>query len=223
VESDYFVALDVDFIPSPQSHDRLLRHVKKDSRFRHELRYNKRMFVLPAFELFPRPGEEYATEDMLPMNKSQVIQMVREDKLCPFRKTGRVGHAFTDFDRWMKLSESESRHGLYYEISFRGSHRREVWEPYVLAYRPGIHRYWEDFRGYGYDKYSFFIESQFAGYTFAVLHDFFCIHMDHPEVPKDDQVQLKQRNSRYYEEFKSYLRERYGEQAWLFQPKDKLR
>lgn len=224
VESDYFVALDVDFMPSPNSHDRLRRYLQEDLPFRRDLRYHKRMFVLPAFELTPRPGEEYATEDMLPMNKSQVIQMVQDDKLFPFRKSGHVGHAFTDFDKWLTSAKTnQSNQSFYYEITLRGSHRREVWEPYVLAYRPGIHRYWEDFRGYGYDKFSFFIESQFAGYNFAVLQDLFCIHLDHPEVPSNDQVKMKQRNSGYYDQFKSYLRERYGEQAWLSRPGEKWR
>lgn len=216
VESDYFVALDVDFIPSPNCHDRLSRYVQEDSRFRQELRSNKRMFVLPAFELFPRRGEEYATEDMIPQNKSEVIRMVSQETLVPFRKSGHVGHYFTNFDKWLTLSATDSNHSsLYYEIKLSGAHRREVWEPYVLAYRPGIHRYWEDFRGFGYDKYSFFVESQFAGYTFAVLHDVFCVHMDHPEVTGDDQIKMKERNRVHYEEFKAYLWERYGEQAWL--------
>ncbi len=221
IESDYFVALDVDFIPSPYAHDQLLQYLQGNMQFREDLRSHKRMFVLPAFELLPRDGEEYATKDMLPVTKGQVIKMVDEQKLFPFRKSGRVGHALTDFDKWLRQSDAPRNETLYYNITLKGDHRREVWEPYVVAYRRGIHRYWEDFRGYGYDKFSFFIESQLAGYSFAALLDLFCVHMDHPEVPRDDQAQMLERNHVYYNEFKAYLRDKYGEQAWLSVKKEK--
>lgn len=230
IESDYFVALDVDFIPSPNAHDQLMHYLHQppsdhgemeESRFRQELR-SKRMFVLPAFELFPREGEQYATADMLPDNKRQLIDMVQSEKLVPFRKSAPVGHSLTDFNRWLGMPPSSETNNnnnssslFYYELPFKGTKRREVWEPYVVGYRPGIPRYWEDFRGYGFDKYSFFIECQLAGYTFAVLHDLFCTHLDHPEVSKDDQAWLLERNEVYYAQFHIYLREKYGKHHWL--------
>lgn len=225
IECDYFVALDVDFIPAQRTHDRLLEYLllqpqSNGDDFRHQLQ-NKKLFVLPAFELFPREGERFATEDMLPDSKSQVIAMVKEQRLVPFRKSAPVGHLLTNFDRWLGqvLPEeaTDDRSFLYYyDIPLRGTKRREVWEPYVVGYRPGIHRYWEDFRGYGFDKFSFFIESQLAGYTFVVLADLFCVHLNHPEVSKDEQARLLERNRVYYANFILFLSERYGKNPpWL--------
>lgn len=227
IESNYFVALDVDFIPSPNAYEQLMHYLQlgdgenKESTFRRELR-NKRMFVLPAFELFPRHGEQYATADMLPNTKRQVIDLSHNTSLVPFRKGAAVGHMLTNFDKWLGTPSIEmiinntTGRSFYYEIPLKGNKRREVWEPYVVGYRPGIHRYWEDFRGYGYDKFSFFVESQLAGYTFAALHDLFCVHLDHPEVSKENQRDLLQRNEVHYVNFKTYLREKYGgEPQWL--------
>jgi hypothetical protein len=81
------------------------------------------------------------------------------------------------------------------------------YEPYVLGYKPGIPHYWEGFRGFGFNKLSWFMELHYMGYQFGVLRDFFVIHLDHPYT------QFRGTRQEAYEEvdrFRDYLVQEYG-------------
>merc|ERR1712127_842484 len=44
----------------------------------------------------------------------------------------------------------------------------------------GVPKLWSRFRGYGFNKLSWFLQLDRAGYKFAVLRDYFVTHIGHP-------------------------------------------
>jgi len=215
IQSDCFVALDVELIPLPAncySHQIMPRLQEAGLR--------NTIFVLPAFWLLREEGENFADPDRLPLTRPDAVVMERNSTLEQFWKNGSSrGHGFTQYDKWRKgKTDNED----YYEISLKkGPSKR--YEPYVLGYKPGIPRYWEvnleqwlfaspnmlttltlsppsstDFRGFHKNKISFFTECYNAGYTYAVLYDFYCVHIDHSKDSKDAQMEM---NNNFWDKF----------------------
>ena len=108
-------------------------------------------------------------------------------------------HGPTNFPRYLKNETS-----VFYKIEYKN-----VYEPYVMGYRPGLPRYWEEFRGYGYNKFSWFFELHRACYEFGVLRDFFLVHMNHPMVERTQKHDQTEDNRDSWKRFKSYLSHRY--------------
>ncbi len=212
VESDYFAAFDVDFIPSPRLHHYLRACLRSNATtFRNELR-RKTLFVIPAFELYPRPNETYASESMIPQSAAEVVAMLHNNTLTPFRKSFPVSHTLTDFPRWIEAVEAGRGSPFSYPISFKNAKDKErrAFEPYIVGYRRGLPRYWEELRGYGYNKRSFIQECRIAGFTFAGLNNVYCVHLDHPEVTSSDREFYEDLNEPHYHEFVFYLANRYN-------------
>ena len=46
-------------------------------------------------------------------------------------------------------------------------------EPYFIAHRSSLPLYYEPFRGYGFNKQSFVVETVLTGFTFHTLRDIF--------------------------------------------------
>lgn len=200
LEADFFVATDVDFIPIQNAYeglDKLLHEPR--TKLRKELT-NHRVFVLPAFERLATGGRDAVTEDMLPRTKTDVQDMFKKKTVIGFHMAGSpLGHGPTNFPMWLKHKTS-----TFYEIEYKN-----IFEPYVMGYRPGIPRYWEDFRGYGYNKFSWYMELHRACYTFAVLRDFYVVHMNHPMVSRTAKRDQTEDNRDYWKQFKQYLSGRY--------------
>ena len=197
-ETDYFVALDVDFMTVPQCHDKLKMLLKSDPAVVQALR-NKTMMVLPAFNHEVHLMDDQLHDSVLPGTKEDASKMVAKHELTPFHVSRFFpGHGPTDFGKWSKEEFDGSWYPIKYVMRF---------EPYVLGYKPGIAHYWEGFRGFGFNKYSWFIELHYKGYQFGVLRDFFVIHLDHPYT------QFRGTRQEAYEEvdrFRDYLVKEYG-------------
>lgn len=237
IESDYFLALDVDLIPMPKDcHDELLstyfniKLVDKESR----------LFVLPAFSLFPKKGEEYATADMLPTSKEMAVTMVKRREMNQFwKRLFPQGHGSSRYKLWMSNVKNKTKH--FYKIG-PTQERSLLYEPYVVGFKPGIPRYWEgktilciivvlarpilvffflliswfhsDFRGFGFNKISFFHECYMLGYRYAVLNNFYAVHLDHPAVPGKTRDKMNQINYGIFQKMQEqYLWKRYGTQG----------
>ena len=211
-DSDYILALDVDFIPNPpNAHDKLLSTLHaKDSSLAREMRTKKRVMVLPAFEVYASTNKTVATPDQLPTSKEALYHSVRSNLSETFRERRYpAGHGPTNFTRWFKSvaptnpksKPDENVGSAYYPIFYRPG-----FEPYVLAYRPGIPRYWNGFRGFGQNKLSWFQELHRAGYVFGSLWEFYVVHLQHPST-----FDSKERNSNVVknEAFLTYLNEQY--------------
>jgi hypothetical protein len=197
--SDYFVALDVDFIPKNNTYSGLVSLLRSNEAVRKEL-HNRRLFVLPAFAIFPRKNLTLATPDLLPTSKTNLKEMLLKGLAGGFALGHfREGHGPTNFH--MFFNETVDKNEFYY-IAYS-----ENFEPYVLGYRPGIPSYWTSFRGFGMNKIIWFTELDRAGYLFGVLTDFYVMHLNHPRSFDERQQNMNGRNSK--ENFEPYLDQRY--------------
>jgi hypothetical protein len=169
-ETDYFLALDVDFMTIPECHDKLRALMKADPTLVQAL-HNKTMMILPAFNHEFKLKDEQLQDNVLPSTKEDALKMVQRNELTPFHVARFFpGHGPTDFGKWSKQEFEESWYPINYVMRF---------EPYVLGYKPGIPHYWQGFRGFGFNKLSWFIELNYKGFKFGVLRDFFVVHLDH--------------------------------------------
>jgi len=204
IESVYFVAMDVDFIPLPKNcHSKLsmtMSRIPIASR-------TKTLFVLPAFSLLPEKGQRYANTSQVPKTKREAVSMVQKKNMEQFHQTYLPGHAPSSYPQWMRLLEDSPD---FYRISVTKSESKK-YEPYVLGFKPGVPRYWEDFRGFYKNKISFFTECYRAGYTYAVLTQFFCVHLDHPLIQPTAKKAQRKSNRLVWKEFNGeYLYNKYG-------------
>jgi hypothetical protein len=102
IGSDYFVALDVDFIPSKDSYPGIISLLRSNEEFRKEL-HDHRVFALPAFEILPRKGQTFASQDILPAYKSHLKNMIREGLAKKFHFGHfAAGHGPTNYRRWFE-------------------------------------------------------------------------------------------------------------------------
>ena len=198
--SEYFLAMDADFVTTPQSHDSLLNLIRTNQNIRERL-HSKWLYVLPAFEVLVPSGETHVTPNLVPRSKQEVAQLRDEKKLAAFHMGHyRRGHGPTNFKKWFSNSRDES-YDIEYGLGF---------EPYVLGYRQGVPKYWTYFEGFGPDKVSWFMELDAAGYKFSVLRDYYVAHMNHPMVSQKAKHVGKKVNRPKWDEFQSYVNQFYG-------------
>eukprot|EP00980_Cylindrotheca_fusiformis_P001615 scaffold363_cov56-Cylindrotheca_fusiformis.AAC.34 len=216
VESDYFLAMDVDFIPLPENcHGNLTETLSKIKVPNNNNNKNNHLFVLPAFSIFPLPNETHARPEMVPSTKREAKKMIHRNQMKQFHKYSFPrGHGPTQYKTWLLEEQNNDVAGgttagsdLVYEINV--TRRQSIaYEPYVVGFKPGMPRYWEDFRGFGFDKISFFQECYAAGYRYYVLKDFFCAHLDHP-TNASYELEMHDANKPYYDKFVSYMKIKY--------------
>eukprot|EP00980_Cylindrotheca_fusiformis_P001608 scaffold363_cov56-Cylindrotheca_fusiformis.AAC.27 len=175
VETDWFLAIDVDLVPLPRNCHSALKleidNIDMPSK-------NRTLFILPAFSV-PQQEEGSRTPapaSMLPASKADAVAMTQTGQLKPFHSDFPPAYGPTSYQKWME--QVHSPHQVY---PINLNHIEAVnFEPYVVGYKPNIPRYWEELRGFGFDKSSFLFECYAAGYKYAVLNNFFCAHFDHP-------------------------------------------
>lgn len=141
VESDYVLALDVDFIPFPRGcHDRVMQVMQSNSSL---LERKKTLFILPAFQIYPKQSETHAKEEMLPSSNAEIKGMIEERKMSPFHvNVSYGGHGPTHFKKWLNRQESQNEKEAFYDIAI-DARESTFFEPYVLAYKQGLPKYWE--------------------------------------------------------------------------------
>jgi hypothetical protein len=208
-DGDYVVALDVDFIPQPRNcYSKLLATLEAhDGILAEEIRQEKLVMVLPAFEVYAPKGKDEATPKQLPNSKKKLYDLVQSDRAENFQtKRYPPGHGPTKFKKWFEPVSNLTSVDKKPLVPFYPIYYKPGFEPYVLVYRPGIPRYWNDFRGFGRNKLSWFQELHLAGYMFETLWDFFVVHLEHPKNFNWDQ--LKDNVDRN-KAFLKYLREQY--------------
>eukprot|EP00980_Cylindrotheca_fusiformis_P000001 scaffold1_cov108-Cylindrotheca_fusiformis.AAC.1 len=210
IESDYFLAIDVDLVPFPRDcHDRLvsayfnIKLVDKESL----------LFILPAFALFPQEGEEYATADMLPSSKEMTLAMVKNGKMDQFWKDKfPSGHGPTDYEQWFANTGKKKDSFYPIHLSYRSS---LSFEPYVVGFKPGIPRYWEGKSVIvAFLSFVWFHTHLLTWYRYAVLNDFYAVHLDHPSIDSRSKMQQLKASSAIFERMQSsFLRKRYGKRG----------
>lgn len=140
IVSDYFVAMDVDFIPMPFGcHGRLLLVLKTKPSFSEK---RQRLFVLPAFQLHPSQNETHASPKRLPSSNAELLDKLEKKEMIPFRvDVWEDGHYATNYKTWLANLDNSKSDNAFYDIPLDEDFR--YFEPYVVGYRPGIPRYWE--------------------------------------------------------------------------------
>lgn len=206
--TEYFLALDVDFIP-PENAESIISHMlyrmdvcdSNNIRVRRGLSNDDTVYIVPAFEFLPRnrtiSDEEVpeSVDDLLSLYDKNLAQPIRIDYWAP-------GQGATDFPRWISNARNSSI-GQRTEVSYQIQHEKRF-EPYVVASRYSAPRFENSFRGFGYDKLSWFQEVACMGFRFHVLSDVFIIHMNHPIDRTADN-----NNEDTWKQFQSRLQEKY--------------
>jgi hypothetical protein len=170
IESNYFLLMDVDFIPSPGTYEYLKASLENDY-FWTRLR-NSTVFVLPAFELFSKDEDSFATLDTVPTTKEQLQSLIAKEEAATFHAYFPPGHYPTNYTKWF---ERNTEHEFSYPIEYM-----KRFEPYVIAYKRGIPDFWDGFRGFGFNAATWFWELNLAGYSFEVIRDYYLVHLNHP-------------------------------------------
>jgi hypothetical protein len=204
IDSDYFLALDVDFVTTPNAYQGIQTLIRSEERVRTVLR-NRTFLVLPAFERVFEDGRHIDEDQVLnlepgilPRNRSEAIQMWSDGQLDPFHmKKVQWGHGPSQFPKWRQGENAFNASSFYpirYDMGF---------EPYVVGYYDrDLPRYWPAFRGFGFNKYTWFVEAHFKGWKFSVLWDFFVVHLNHPYATRN----AKQDTKTELRRFKKYLK-----------------
>ena len=99
--------------------------------------------------------------------------MIEEEELTPFHLDRTwSGHGPSRFPHWIRSKSNSTSYPIVFEPRF---------EPYVLGYKNDtrLPEYWPGFRGFGFNKWTWFVEAHYMGFQFAALRQFFVVHLDH--------------------------------------------
>jgi len=214
LREDYYVALDVDFIPNKGAYKAMYNLIHNNNAESNEIKkrlHAKEIFVLPAFDLIAPPNVTfYATEDMLPQTKSQLLELREQKKLKQFRAGG-GGHKPTNYfvfynDNADGTAIRKRQYKEFWELQYDGC---GTYEPYILGYRHGAPRYWKELRSGYMNKVSYFKEMSRAGFQYNQLQHFWVVHMIHPRIPEEAMQIYSAYNKPHWNEFTQYFRSWY--------------
>jgi len=198
------INLDVDFIPSLNSHNQLLFHISK-------LKNHKRaVMMLPSFERQLADNEDWenVTSSDLPTTKTKLLKEMKsnpERVYSPFHHSFfPAGHGPTDFARWYKANDA-------YMINYKKN-----FEPYYVVLKTNkLPQFWEHFTGFGKNKLSWVEEMALAGYEFHVAPDCFLVHINHSHPNSEPKREVRKSILREYSNsFWPYLTDTYGKPYW---------
>jgi len=186
VKTNYFLLMDIDLFTTPgRTHDGIQSLLRDDGTIVDKMN-SKTMFVLPAFEHTKVIPDSRLSADYwsFPMNKKDVKKMYEDDVTPQFKASNDNGHGSSNYTKWIS-NQTDASYPINFKFGF---------EPYVMGAKKSIPRFYDFFRGYGFNKLSWFTELHLAGYKYEVLRDYFVFHANH--VPSydgtDKRHQLKQ-------------------------------
>ena len=192
-QSDYVFLDDIDLMPPPQSHTTILSLLQQ-----HDLQ-PKTFWILPAFERLPADKHDIQNDDitLIPRNKSSLYDALQREDIQPFHAHNPLEHGLTNYAKWYNAT---TIYDIEYGFKF---------EPYGIVRSQELHDFYPDFRGFGGNKLTFFIEAYYREFKFQVLPNHFVVHMTHDF--QDTRNSITDGNRReVYPKFQRYLEERYG-------------
>lgn len=193
IGTEYFLVNDVDIFPSPvNTHDRLRDLIAADLDIQKGLLSEDKLYIIPMFDFNKVIPDDELTYDHaeFPKTKQDATFMngtgvISQHLMAQHPK----GHRAVDYEKWFGNKTGPS-YGIEFENKF---------EPYAIGSRTvlksitiaGTRRrtttkqmrdlplFYPHYRGYGFDKYSWYAELTWSGYKLEVLRDFFLFHAKH--------------------------------------------
>ena len=213
VKSDYFALFDVDLLPSPMNTHQHLRTTFQENPDLLNKLNDKTIFVLPAWQLERRIAENDigVEHSMYPENRDMVLAMNAE-KVNANRKINMFWHKSspscqrsTNFEKWTSKSV---------EISYPIHIKEFGFEPYSIGAVKDNPRFFPCFRGFDYNKISYYVELHYAQYQMEALRDYFVFHVPHPFSFRKKDSKARNRewrgNKRCARTFVKHLEKVYG-------------
>ena len=189
IATDYALLLDADLVTQPNAYAGLTNLLHNHTRVVRELQ-SRAFLVLPAFE---------GNLTQIPNTKEEMVQAFNKNKVQKFHQDDfHWGHKPTNYKLWRKNTSS-----TFYRVPYV-----RKYEPYVVAYRYGLPRYFEPLRNGYYDKVSFFSEARFRGYKFLVLRDYFVYHPNDKFVNRVPSTPLRSKKPYFF--YVRYLQHAYN-------------
>lgn len=209
-KSDYFALFDVDLLPSPlNTHQHLKNIFKNNPEIPRKLSQQKTVFVMPAFELSDTILDDNITalNSLYPDTREEVIQEFTrtgsERRVFAFKELSGFpqGHLTTNYTKWISPQ---------IDVSYIVDVQEYGYEPYIIAAKENIPQFFPLFRGYGFNKLSFYAELLYAKYRFEVLRDVFIFHVNHPSSFGDKKNSDFRKNKICVRYFRDHLAKYYG-------------
>ena len=178
VKTTHLMLLDVDFVPSTDLHQHLMKH-------REALVDPKQTIVIPAFETGLSDFEDVSDDFPVPETKKALLTSFgypgrwkengRRKYIEQFffnSQSNPGGHNSTNYTHWLGQS-SLTLHPITCVASPR-------YEPYlVLRYCRDLPPYQESFTGYGKNKITWILQFMRSGYKLSQLGKGFVVHVPH--------------------------------------------
>ena len=201
VSSIFFALFDVDFLPSPiNTHHHLQSTFRQNPQLENKL-HNKTIFVMPAWEIDKVVHDDAIASSLPIYPETKDAAINREDVQIFHFKSFEPGHRSTNYSKWMSNLTNVSYPIVTSEFGY---------EPYIIGATESLPRFFPEFRGFGFNKFSFFTELHYANYQLEVLRDYFVFHVNHKTLGLNRKQQLMNSNSRCVKNFLGHLELNYG-------------
>ena len=162
------------------------------------------MYILPAFQQFPENGTNTVKNvSTVPWTKKELLYAIQQHRVDIFLKKWKRAHLATNFPRWLVLGGSEGEEAINepYWVTYTSEH----FEPYVVVRKDYLPLFFPEYRGFGFNKASWFVECVLRDFKFRVLPNDFVVHMNHPYGKRRNNYRAL-----YNEHFSQYLKKVYG-------------
>ncbi|KAI9303308.1 glycosyl-transferase for dystroglycan-domain-containing protein [Cunninghamella echinulata] len=190
--TDYIIMLDVDFYLCTD----FRKSLKQNPELMDVLRSGRGAVVIPAFEFIKEEdGEDWR---LFPKSKSELMSIVKSDKIDMFHRSWKRGHGSTNYAKWYDSS-----------IPYMVTDYNYSYEPYVIFKKEGSPWCDERFIGYGANKAACLFEIYLAGIDYWVLPDDFLIHQTH-HYPEDTRAKERKYNRKLYDYYREEACLRYA-------------
>jgi len=172
VKTTHIVYADVDFWPASD-----LYTILSGQEVKERLPADPKLAtVIPVFQISRRCAEYVDCKDKnipsMPMNKEELLNLIRKKKASTFDPTNAGGHGSTKYITWR-----DQEKGTFVDLPCIKSNR---YEPYlVIRYCDQLPPFQEGFTGYGKNKMTWIMQLRRAGYLFSQLGGAFHVHYPH--------------------------------------------
>jgi len=195
--SEFVIVIDVDMVPNEHLRQDFNLFAVQHGLFNKQQRYDKTVFVVPAFE---------AKENVeAPSSKAQLLSLVETGEIRPFySQLCWKCQAPTNYELWLNEPPGAAMAPLF-DVLWK-----DPWEPFYISSN-NVPLYDERFKQYGFNRISQVCELHVAGFKFSVLNNAFLIHKGFKTMSSfhEDKNQEQDHNRLLFRQFKAELKVKY--------------